>query len=234
MLRLRHDTPAGVIEARFYGAERPGFGVNSPETYTEILGSLESVSALRYLEQVHGDKIHEVSLGSPGTELVGEGDAIITHDPGIALVIRTADCIPILIFSRQTGLIAAVHAGWRGLAAGIVAKTISKLCDEQGAKRDTLQVIVGPCIAANSYEVGQEVASQFSVAARCQRPNGKFSLDLLCVLKEQLNNLLISESQIELHVADTFTSSEWYSARRGDTLRNFAVIARHAPPANQP
>ncbi|AFM13530.1 polyphenol oxidase family protein [Turneriella parva] len=228
MLRLRHETSAGVIEARFYGAERAGFGVNSPETYNEILNSLEFVSALRYLEQVHGDQVHEVSADDARIKLVGEGDAMITRDPGTALVIRTADCIPILICCRQSGLIAAVHAGWRGLAAGIVAKTVTKLCADQGAARDCLQFFVGPCIAADSYEVGHEVASQFSAAASRQRPNGKYSLDLLYALKEQLRALSIGEPQIDLHVADTFTSTEWYSARRGDKLRNFAVIARHA------
>lgn len=226
MLRLRHETPAGAIEARFYGAERPGFGVNSAETYTEILQSLESVSALRYLEQVHGDKIHVVSKSEPGIERLGEGDAMITCEVGTALVIRTADCIPILVFCRKTGLIAAVHAGWRGLAARIVTQTIDRLCAHFGTKASYLHFLVGPFIAHDSYEVGGEVASRFEADTSSLRSNGKFSLDLGHALAAELRASSIATNQIEWQAIDTFAAREWYSARRGDSFRNFSLVVR--------
>jgi len=226
LLRLRHETPAGHIETRFYGAERPGFGANTHQTYTEILQTLEQVSAMRYLEQVHGDRIHALTMAEPGIELVGEGDALITSDRGTALVIRTADCIPILIFCPESGAIAAVHAGWRGLAARIVTETISALCNDHSARKAGLHFVVGPFIARDSYEVGEEVASQFSSAASHIRPNAKYSLDLEKILREEFTANAINNDQIEWHHADTFVSPGWYSARRGDSLRNFSMIAR--------
>jgi YfiH family protein len=226
LLRLRHETPVGTIETRFYGAERPGFGANTNQTYAEILQTLEPVSAMRYLEQVHGDRIQTLTMAEPGIELVGEGDAMITGDRGTALVIRTADCIPILIFCPESGTIAAVHAGWRGLAAKIVTQTISALCNDRSARKAGLHFMVGPFIARDSYEVGDEVASQFLPGASHVRPNAKYSLDLEKILRAEFAANAINEDQVEWHHADTFVSPGWYSARRGDSLRNFSLIAR--------
>ncbi len=227
MLHLQHSTPAGKVDMRFYGAERPGFGENTPATYNEILASVVGASAICFLHQVHGDRIHEVKNAAPGVRLVGEGDALITGDAGTALVIRTADCMPILIFCPTTGLIAAVHAGWRGLASRIVSKTLATLAESYQAEKAGLQFVVGPCISGDAYEVGAEVASQFSPgASRASSNAGKYLLNLAHVLREELESNGIVSAQVDWRDADTFTSAEWYSARQGDTLRNFTCVVR--------
>ncbi len=227
MLHLQHATPAGQIDMRFYGAERPGFGENTAATYNEILTSATGAAAMVYLHQVHGDQIHEVKNAALGVRPVGEGDALITGDAGTALVIRTADCIPILIFCPKTGLIAAVHAGWRGLASRIVSKTLSRLAESYQAEKAGLQFVVGPCISGDAYEVGAEVASQFSPgASRASSNAGKYLLNLAHVLREELESNGIVSAQVDWRDADTFTSAEWYSARQGDTLRNFTCVVR--------
>jgi YfiH family protein len=99
-----------------------------------------------WLQQVHGDRVRQVSV--PG--LQGEGDALVTEEHGVLLAIRTADCLPILV--AGDGIVAAIHAGWRGLGAGIVEATLRVL-----ENRGPLVAVVGPAICGTCYEVGKEV-----------------------------------------------------------------------------
>ncbi len=97
-------------------------------------------------QQVHGDRVRQVAV--PGFQ--GEGDALVTETPGILLAVRTADCVPIAV--AGDGIVAAIHAGWRGLGAGIVEAALRVL---EG--RGPLAAVVGPAICGSCYEVGQEV-----------------------------------------------------------------------------
>jgi YfiH family protein len=99
-----------------------------------------------WLQQVHGDRVRQVAV--PGFQ--GEGDALVTETPGILLAVRTADCVPIAV--AGDGIVAAIHAGWRGLGAGIVEATLRIL---EG--RGPLAAVVGPAICGSCYEVGKEV-----------------------------------------------------------------------------
>jgi len=80
----------------------------------------------------------------------GEADAIISDQPGLLLAVRTADCVPILVAGE--GVVAAIHAGWRGLAAGVIPETLKQMGDPLG-----LTAVVGPSICVDCYEVGEEV-----------------------------------------------------------------------------
>jgi YfiH family protein len=111
------------------------------------------------LKQVHSD----VSVYSDGclTGRIGEGDALLTDAPGALVGVRTADCVPILIADVSKRTVAAVHAGWRGSAQAIVAKTVGAMATRFGSHARDLQAAIGPAIGACCYEVGPEVASQF-------------------------------------------------------------------------
>jgi len=98
------------------------------------------------VSQVHGSDV--VWARAPG--FAGEADAIITDVPGLLIAIRTADCVPILVVGE--GVVAAIHAGWRGLAAGVIPAAVTEL---QG--RGPLTAVVGPSICMDCYEVGEEV-----------------------------------------------------------------------------
>lgn len=111
------------------------------------------------LRQIHSDAVHRVD-GVPHDALTG--DALISATPGLALGVQTADCVPILLADRRTRAIAAVHAGWRGTLARIVAKTIGRMRMEFGTRAADLIAAIGPCIAQCSYEVGAEVAQEFA------------------------------------------------------------------------
>ncbi len=111
------------------------------------------------LKQVHSDAIHVVS-SAPAATL--SGDALVTRTPGLLLAVQTADCVPILLADTRTRAIAAVHAGWRGTLARIVAKTIGRMQMEFGTRPADVAAALGPSIARCSYEVGPEVARAFA------------------------------------------------------------------------
>jgi YfiH family protein len=93
---------------------------------------------------------------------MGEGDAMISNTPGLTLVIRTADCLPILIADPENRAIAAVHAGWRGTVSQILAETVRAMSHQFGSRPKDLVIAIGPAIGECCYEVGPEVAERFS------------------------------------------------------------------------
>jgi polyphenol oxidase len=114
--------------------------------------------------QVHGDCILEVQGASRGEEIpraIGEADALITRARGVALGIRTADCVPVLIYAPDVQAIAAVHAGWRGALLAIAGKAVRELKDRWGADPAKVLAAVGPSIHACCYEVSEDLAGQF-------------------------------------------------------------------------
>jgi YfiH family protein len=117
------------------------------------------------MSQVHGATV----LQAHGPGLVGEADAMWTQVPGLLLAVRTADCVPILLLGE--GAVAVVHAGWRGVAAGVVAAAMEAFPEARP------RALVGPCISVAHYEVGEEVVEGIVAAgvpaqAFVRRPTG--------------------------------------------------------------
>jgi hypothetical protein len=146
----RHWCWQGTLgEARFafYGK------ASSPESGGErdLDAALERAGLrLATLRQVHSARVIEASAAGP----CGDGDALVTREHDLALRVVTADCVPVLLASPVA--IAAVHAGWRGLAAGIVSAAVAAL----GCAARPLRAVIGPSIGGCCYEVGPEVAEQ--------------------------------------------------------------------------
>ncbi len=109
------------------------------------------------VKQIHSD----VSFIAHQPGCIGEGDVIITRDLGVAVSIRTADCFPILLADRDTRAVAAIHAGWRRTAAGVVRSTLARMRDEFGTDPRNIFAAIGPGIGACCYEVGLDVAERF-------------------------------------------------------------------------
>ena len=133
---------------RFYG--KPTDGQES-----DLLHGLaaEGVQAA-WLRQRHTALVLEAA--SPGE--IGTADGVLTRTPGLALRIATADCVPVLLVS--THAVAAVHAGWRGLVAGVIGATLDRWPDDQPPR-----AIIGPAIGGCCYEVGEDVAEQVARAS---------------------------------------------------------------------
>ncbi len=137
----------------------------------------------RWLRQVHGTQV----VTDPGhTE--PQADAAVTRTPGVVLAILTADCLPVLLCAADGSEIAAAHAGWRGLAAGVLESTVNAMHTPPGG----LLAWLGPAIAAPSYEVGGEVRAAFlaraAEAASAFSPTrpGHWSCDLYALARQRL------------------------------------------------
>ena len=127
------------------------------------------------LKQIHSNLV----LLADRSGILGEGDALITNLPGLAISIRTADCYPILLADARNRAIAAVHAGWRGTTAQIVVKTLERMQQEFGTTPGDVSAAIGPGIGVCCYEVGDEVSRQFG-------HTGKTHLDLCSENRKQL------------------------------------------------
>lgn len=111
------------------------------------------------LRQIHSSRVVNAS-GLRDRDR--EGDALVTDQVGVSIGVRTADCVPILLLDCNNRAVAAVHAGWRGTAAEVVKCTIEKMSRDFETKPADIYVAIGPCIRACCYEVGAEVAEQFT------------------------------------------------------------------------
>lgn len=123
----------------------------------QLREQLALVQRPQWLEQIHGIKVARAQDDG----LVRTADACYTAETGLACVVMTADCLPILLCDSAGTQVAAVHAGWRGLAKGIIARAV-----EQFAKPDSLMAYLGPAISQPHFEVGIEVLEAFFESAR--------------------------------------------------------------------
>lgn len=116
---------------------------------------------LLLIRQVHGTAVAVARKGHSQPWPRPEADIIISDDPDVAIGVRVADCAPVLLWDRQSGAAAAVHAGWRGAAAQAAAVAVRAMHDTFGAKPGDLVATIGPCLGACCGEVGPEVVDAF-------------------------------------------------------------------------
>ena len=114
--------------------------------------------------QVHGTVIREVTDPMTTREQLEGVDALITNIPGIAISVRTADCIPVLLYDPVHKAIAAVHDGWRGTVQRLSQKVIAEMQSRYGTVASNLKAVIGPGIGPESFQVGQEVVDEFASA----------------------------------------------------------------------
>jgi len=120
-----------------------------------------------FSNQVHGTTIRTVSKSDRGglfTPGKPQADGLITNEPGVALMVFTADCVPILLHDPVKGAIGAVHAGWRGTVAGIANVAVQAMIEQFGCNPHDIKAAIGPCIGVCCYEVGDDVVSALKKA----------------------------------------------------------------------
>jgi YfiH family protein len=115
---------------------------------------------LTTVKQIHSTRV--VDAATILRQEVIEGDALVTNRPGLAVAVKTADCFPILLADPVAHVVAAIHAGWRGTAAGIVTSTIERMRELYGSEPRDILAAIGPGIEACCFEVGPEVAREFA------------------------------------------------------------------------
>ena len=182
-----------------------------------------------WLDQVHSNRaVKVVNPPYPPFEKGGRGDlqqadASYTDQPGIVCAVLTADCLPLLVSSSDGTQVAAIHAGWRGLLAGVISNTLAAMQEQD------FLVWLGPAIGPNSFEVGAEVrdaflhkSMEFNPAFKAQN-NGKWLADIYQLARVELAAIGITKVYGGTHC--TFTDQErFYSYRRDAQTGRMATL----------
>lgn len=207
------------------------------EAVAETIGVPEH--RLLRLDQIHGRDaiVHRagesaVASGGPTTRRDGvdsespwpAADILATDDPNVALAVQVADCVPLLMADRRSGAVAAVHAGWRGTAAGAAPAAVATLAREFGTRPEHLVVAQGPSIGPCCYVVGEELIDAFRAAGFAKEIDswfvrdqaGTLRLDLWAANRDQLVACGVAAKAI--HGAGLCTAShpEWFASYRRD------------------
>lgn len=210
-----------------------------------------TIKSLHWVNQVHGQQIHDIDE-SVLTMRPLDADALTSQQSGVGLAIMSADCVPIVLYQPATHQIAAIHAGWQGLACGVI-KATAKRFDNQSP----IIAWIGVCISQAHYEVGSEVADKllagctdnqllsaaelnnfaelFCLATNVDSDNNgnkKLKLDLPKLAMAQLKSLNISINNT-LPIDCSYADNHYYSYRRQTHLRQSAtgrmalIVVRH-------
>ena len=196
------------------------------------------IQQIHWLNQVHGNRVVDIDNLNITTEIIA-ADAHITTNKTLALAIMTADCVPIMVSDGTGETIAGIHAGWQGLAKGVIANTINTM--RQKANRSPInfanwQAWVGACITRKHYEVDEKVKTQVLAQLEKQllakneqllsewqkqqfftaQPNkiGHYLADLSAIAQFQLILSGLNNENIHLSGLDSYADTRFYSYRR--------------------
>lgn len=152
-------------------------------------------------------------------------DGLVSKTKDLLLSVRSADCVPILLYDPVLKVCAAVHSGWKGTAKGIVKNAVSEM-QKHASRTENLHAAIGPCIGSCCYEVGREVHDAFLCAGERLEPcfrngaDGKFFLDLTLANRILLENAGVPKTQIdEAHLCTRCGDAEFFSHRRMGAVR---------------
>lgn len=152
----------GGVSEGLYASLNLGVAVgDDDETVVENRARFAAALGARpvWLRQVHGVQVLRLTAGAVATD--SPADAAWTDEPGLACTVQVADCLPVLFAVSDGRAVAAAHAGWRGLAAGVLEATVDALCRGTGARPAQVQAWLGPCIGPRQFEVGADVLRAF-------------------------------------------------------------------------
>jgi YfiH family protein len=179
-----------------------------------LLAALKAPRVIQ-VKQVHGARAVRAA------EAEGqEGDAIVAVEPGVAVGVRVADCVPVLVADEASGAVAAIHAGWRGVVAGAVRSGVELLAGSTGSK---LVAAIGPCIGACCFEVGLEVADRVGFVVH--RRGDKAYVDLRAAVRSQLEALGVDRRRIEDVAGCTKHEPELFHSFRRDGAESGRMLA---------
>ncbi len=199
--------------------EGPGWGPQAvSRTVAQAVGRLGpgmSVQGVAWMRQVHGADVLEVREGMGPLRAVGTGDGMWTRMPGVVLGVKVADCVPVLL--AAPGGVGVAHAGWRGVASGVVPATVSAMVAGLGGTAEAVTAVIGPCLGMAAFEVGPEVPQALrravpgwgSAHARRGRRD-RWHVDLRGAVAAQLRDVGVRQIG---HVRADTTGPDWFSYR---------------------
>jgi len=200
------------------------------ENRRRVSAALALPSEPLWLEQVHGTRVVDADLESPAAA----ADAAVSRQCGRVLAIQVADCLPVLFASRDGAVIAAAHAGWRGLAAGVLEATVAAM----GIAPRELIAWLGPAIGQPHFEVGEEVRAAFlahdplSAPAFVRNARGRWQCDLLQLAQRRLVVLGLRPARAA-NLCTYAASERCFSYRRDGRTGRMAALIWRAPPDAQ-
>lgn len=202
------------------------------ENYRRFLAAIGAGKPLLAMcNQVHGTEIRNLTTADlkrdPYEKAAFEADGIMTSIPGVALTVFSADCIPVLLYDPKRRVIAALHAGWRGTAAGIVTAAVEQMTAVYGADPADILAAIGPGIDQCCFETHEDVPNAMTAALSSDSlpflhllDNGKFSVDLKGINARRLELAGLDPAHIDLCRDCTCCQEEKYwSHRRQGTQR---------------
>lgn len=244
-------TRAGGVSQAPYDGGAPGAGGlnlgfstgDSPQAVTENrrrVVALTPAQHAAWLEQIHGTQVEDAHAV---IERLAQGertrvDASVTDRAGVVCVVMTADCLPVLFCDDNSRAVGAAHAGWRGLAGGIVEKTGERVAKLAGVPATRLNAYLGPAIGPAAFEIGEDVLDAFAAAAQTSRrdatvaafrPAGgtpaKYFADIFALARLRLADLGMDAARIYGGTHCTVTEkARFYSYRRDRATGRMAAM----------
>jgi YfiH family protein len=209
-----------------------------------LLARAVGAEQLASLTQVHGNAVVAIIRGHGAgarDDARPEGDVLISDDPDVAIAVRAADCVPLLMADRVRGVVAAAHAGWRGTCAKAAVAAVDALEREFGTRPEDLVVAIGPSIGRCCYEVGSELVDAFAAAGhprhlidrwfhappppRGSRERPRLRLDVAGANRDQLLLAGVREEDIHMSGLCTAMHLEVLTSYRAEKERAGRLVA---------
>jgi YfiH family protein len=229
------------------GVSRPPFAtLNVGHTVGDDLGAVRvnherALAALGWQREqvataclVHGARVAVVGPDDRG-RVFQATDGLVTGTPGVPLMLRFADCVPVLFYDRRRRALGLAHAGWRGVPAGVVGATVTMMVEALGCRPADLWAGIGPSIGPCCYEVGPDVVEQIEAAVNGSDPfrwqGERVHLDLWAAVQSQLQEAGVGEIEMS-ELCTACRIDEWFShrAEMGKTGRFGVVMGLKAQP----
>jgi YfiH family protein len=235
----RSATPYDSLNLALHVGDDPGTVVDNRGRAAAAFGI--ALDTVVFARQVHGATAALVGPDDRGRGTVTEGDAVpgsdilVTTSPGVTLAILVADCVPLALVDPEAGVLAVVHAGWRGTAAGAVGHALRVMTD-RGADVGRVRAFLGPAVHPDRYQVSEQVVRALSDAVRpsaldavVARPDGPghWLVDLIAANRQQL----AADGVESGHITDsgaTTSDEAFFSDRVQRPCGRFALLARLA------
>ncbi len=234
----------GVSSGSFASLNTGNFSDDSP---LKIHENRQRVARMLYTpvenfiipHQTHGNRVLAVDSGflnlnqTEAVETLYGVDAVVTNQPGVFLCVTTADCVPMLLYDKGKGAIAAIHAGWRGTVGRIVENSLRELERQYGTSARDVIVGMGPAISQQHYEVGDEVVAAFQEkgfdlsdrAVSYPEPcTGKWHIDLTEINRRELIRLGVPDNQVEISGLCTFERRDLFFSARRQTIHSGRML----------
>lgn len=176
--------------------------------------------------QVHGAGLRVARRGGEGLLLTPPADGHLTRDPDVLLAVSVADCVPVFMVEPRSRTLALLHAGWRGVAAGILKRGVDAMYERFGVSSDALHLYLGPAISEARYEVGPEVHRALGLPD----PGAPATLDLRAHLARRAEALGVPREQVAVSGLCVHDDPRFFSHRGGDGGRQMALLGYRGRP----